>query len=304
MYPDERVGKVRIKKGYMTFTDLLTSLENMDDTFSKPMVLHFRIGTQGNNNHANTHPFPISDSDKLLGLRRSTVDVGLVHNGIIPLTCRAGGDVSDTHIFVRDYASRICDTPDYYNSTNKIELLEQLAESKLCIMSNDGHVELIGKFVHEGDDGCYYSNMSYLIPTYGKYTYSSNGQSSTDYSGYGAWIDYDSDTDGYIDASGVFIPFDETQMREDADANQYEKVTAQFVEDGCVLYNSAQTHRPDKGIMSADDDTYLVDLFGQAYLWDDEHNGLILLPNCEVFTNEWVPVRAELRASMQFNLLG
>jgi len=313
MYPDAKTGKVRIKKGFMTVGSLLDSLDSLEDTTTIPMVIHFRIGTQGLNDPSNTHPFPVTDNGKTLGLRQSYAEVGLAHNGFIPSTCYGsmvnGKKItkSDTFYFVRDYAAYIARNPQYYKDTDKLILLEKIAESKLCILSSDGHVEMIGDFINDKTDGCFYSNSSYVPYTYtGKY---SSGLSGNPQYNWGMGDSYDSDymngTDGYFDSEGQWRKFDESQW---VDVNQLalmagsgealEEISAMFMPIDWQVFD------PRKGVaVSSIEDAYVIDLYGNVYIWDDEWNGIVKIEDAEAFDGEWVPMRARVRDTNKFRLL-
>lgn len=86
-------GEVQLRKGLMTFGAWLDSYlkdveEHGDDS---PFVLHFRIGTHGPNDEANTHPHKVN---------RTTV---MAHNGMIRgMTFKKDDKRSDTRVFVDD----------------------------------------------------------------------------------------------------------------------------------------------------------------------------------------------------------
>lgn len=153
---------VRISKGYMNFDDFMRDIHALKNLKEKPLVIHFRIATHGKVSASMTHPFPVCSDEKLLLSTRTTCRFGLAHNGVIPIAGRYGGvfgnQLSDTAIFVRDYASLII-SDGWDRNKNNIKLIERIAESKLAIMGPDGKVTLIGRFIE--NDGCYYSNMTF-----------------------------------------------------------------------------------------------------------------------------------------------
>lgn len=183
MFPED--GKVQIKKGFMTFDALNTSLkadyERLGST--TPFVLHFRIGTHGGNNQANTHPFPLSKNMSDLRQLYCRTNCGIAHNGIISLTstrtteyvqeydpelkCMVQSykqaDYSDTMKFITDYLSLIIQNKNWYMNEDNITLIEKLigGSNKLAIMNADGHTTLIGSFIE--DEGVFYSNSSYKV---------------------------------------------------------------------------------------------------------------------------------------------
>lgn len=161
-------NKVKIKKGFMSFSAFYNDLMIDYDRMGKgtDFVLHFRIGTQGGNIPANTHPFAISENVEDLKELYKECDVALAHNGIINLTSNylSSSNTSDTMDFITDYLSCIIREGDWYKQKSfekNVKLIEKLIgySNKLAIMSNDGHTELIGNFIQE--KGIFYSNTSY-----------------------------------------------------------------------------------------------------------------------------------------------
>ena len=175
-------GQVHIRKGFMDFSSFEDSLDNVLKTIDEvktPMVLHFRITTQGGVNKPCTHPFPLSKNMSDLRQLRYKTDIGIAHNGIITLTSEGYYgyksystkvvDYSDTMKFITDYLSLIIKSPKYYKDKDTLELIERLAGSKLAILDANGHCELIGNFTK--DNGIYYSNDSYKPKVYKPVTY-------------------------------------------------------------------------------------------------------------------------------------
>lgn len=219
MYPEN--GKVQIKKGFMSFDALNTSLQADYERLGSatPFVLHFRIGTQGGNTRENTHPFPLSKNMSDLKQLNCSVNCGVAHNGIISLTstrtteyvqeydpklkCMVNRykpiDYSDTMKFITDYLSCIIQNKNWYMVEDNISLIEKLigGSNKLAIMNADGHTTLIGNFIEDG--GVFYSNSTYRV-----YNYSSNW----DYD----WDDYrQSHRSSSLLANNPNYEFDETE---------------------------------------------------------------------------------------------
>lgn len=176
-------NKVVIHKGLMTFNDFKKDIEklfkdnNIKDVKDIPIVLHFRISTQGGVQAGLCHPFPICRNYDNMRKLTNECDMALCHNGIISRCSKTetGGywddktkswnksfkklDYNDTMTFIKDYASLVIDNDMYFaRNDNKCELLEHLCEySKLAIMNKKGFVKLIGQFYEK--DGIYYSNL-------------------------------------------------------------------------------------------------------------------------------------------------
>jgi hypothetical protein len=123
------------------------------------MVLHFRITTQGGVKKELCHPYPLSSKMENLKQLYCSSDIGVAHNGIISLTSDHNKDYNDTMKFITDYLSLIIKDKKFYKDTDKLKLIERLCESKLAILDNTGHCQLIGNFIE--DNGVYYSNSTY-----------------------------------------------------------------------------------------------------------------------------------------------
>lgn len=205
MYADK--GQVFIRKGYMEFDDFYKSLQKSAYLRGEdlPYVLHFRISTQGGNRADCTHPFPLTSKMADLRKLKCCTDIGIAHNGIISLTSEQNKSkitYNDTMKFITDYLSLIISDQNFYKEKKRLKLIEKLSESKLAILTADGHCELIGDWIN--DKNIFYSNSSYnelpLIPTL--------------YDKYGYWYDvyekyYDSET-GLYDFSQTNCPLFES----------------------------------------------------------------------------------------------
>ena len=282
MYPLVGKDKIRIRKGFMDFGGLMDSLDRIPDVKNVPVVIHFRIGTQGLNDKGNTHPFPITSCESTLTSVESVADVALAHNGIIDLTSTYGSvkqEVvrSDTYFFVKDYCTCLCDKPNYYENEKIVEILEKLAGSKLAIMSNDGHVELIGSFIHDDEDFCYYSNTSYM-----GWSYSGTTAMTKYYSGGGGgWFDYDDDTDDYYNVTEAEWKFYNEHgywpTSDDMDGGGFEErnlVRAAFAPTNAWVVDIDD---PAMKMIKSSSDSFVHDKFGNVYVWDDKRNLIVKL---------------------------
>lgn len=194
MFSDEH--GVHLHKGFMKWDDFKRSLKpHRKNGQQYPFVLHFRITTHGGTKPEMTQPFPLSDDVKTLKRLDSNCKVGVAHNGIIPMTSDAK-KISDTALFIKDYLTLLIDrNPKYYKNPRIADMIEELINSKMCILSNDGHVELIGRGWEE-ENGIYYSNTSYN-PSYYKYVKSYSRSKGAVYRSTSSWYD---DYDMYDEA--------------------------------------------------------------------------------------------------------
>ena len=159
-------NSVHIQKGFMTFNSLITALDHLQkniNIINTNLTIHFRLASHGKVTPGNCHPFPITINAKQLKSKSCITNLAVVHNGIIPFTSY-NRSISDTIIFVKEYLTEIKD-----NLFNPItaELISHATKSKFIIMSPD-NIQLIGEFILDEYDQCYYSNDSY-IPYYGYY---------------------------------------------------------------------------------------------------------------------------------------
>lgn len=159
MYAAE--GKVYIEKGFMKLEHLLDRLDALGkryDLKKLPMVLHFRITTHGGTKPENTHPFPISDSIGVLRKLKQQTDLGVAHNGIIPVTPRK--DISDTMEYIAGQLAPLKRAvPQFYRDKNLLQMIAHATESKLAFLDKKGKIVTVGEF--KEDEGVLYSNTSY-----------------------------------------------------------------------------------------------------------------------------------------------
>jgi len=167
-------NKVYIEKGYMTFGSLykrIAELSKEINLYETPIVFHFRISTSGRINEGTCHPYPI-DSRELTAVETVT-NLGVVHNGIIPMFSTAeyfynDSFYNDTQLFTWNVLTPLYELNHNFLDNDEIcELIERLAESKLCFLTNDSELKLIGKF-HEVN-GNYYSNLYWKKRWYKQY---------------------------------------------------------------------------------------------------------------------------------------
>lgn len=156
MYSDGQ--NVYIQKGFMTLGDFNTALNKVKHHVEYPFIMHFRITTNGGTTKGLTHPFPLSADIKELTATASTTDIGIAHNGIIPLTAYAT-KISDTAEFIRRYMTKLITDVDDIDA-DMLDIIESCIDSKMAILTKYGDVDIIGKFVEDGN-GILYSNTSY-----------------------------------------------------------------------------------------------------------------------------------------------
>lgn len=155
-------GQVRIEKGFMKYKALANRLDELEkklDLTATPVVMHFRITTHGGTKPENTHPFPITDSIGALKKRVITTDVGVAHNGIIPITPRKG--ISDTMEYIATQLAPLKRAlPRFYENKHAMQLIQNAIGSKMAFLTREGKIYTVGHFIEDG--GMLYSNESYM----------------------------------------------------------------------------------------------------------------------------------------------
>ena len=139
-------GKVELSKGFFKIGEFIPAYHKIAEKYGQdnPMLLHFRIATEGKVNAANCHPFRVKGG-------------ALVHNGMLWGT-KAGLDAefSDT----RSFAQRLYNELRYDVVKASIkELTDAISWNKLAMLYDNGEYIRIGKW-HE-DSGIWYSNEGY-----------------------------------------------------------------------------------------------------------------------------------------------
>lgn len=187
-----RRNEVIIRKGFMNLASYLTALhetcEEVDPT-DTTFILHCRITTHGGTCPECTHPFPITDN--MASLRKTLIvtDIGIAHNGIIHSVTPRDKHTSDTQEFIAKVLAPLKKSNrKFMQSKALMQLISNLAGSKLAFLTGDGHIYTVGKFETDSN-GMIYSNDGYKprlwsYPSAGMYTskgykpYTYNGASS------------------------------------------------------------------------------------------------------------------------------
>ena len=192
-------GKVFGFKGLMTADELIEELHKAEKRFGSldklPVVIHCRITTHGATCQANTHPFPLGCGYREMRKTEWIARQGFAHNGVMYSYGRDPDvkkfNVSDTMVFGKKVASPIAKYAEIANDPALMDLLFDIASSKLCFLSGRGKLATRGEFTEQ--NGVLYSNTSFretrLKPVKSVKPYS---YSYADYDSYGyAWRDAD-----------------------------------------------------------------------------------------------------------------
>ena len=152
-YPEN--GKIRIKKGFMTFEEFLSALEKVKNIKEKPFLIHFRIATHGGISPQNCHPFPVSENENELKAIDFCCKNAFVHNGILPFRPRKES-LSDSQEFSMLLA-RAC-KPFEGDSVSRL-LHPLLTSNRVAFMDSAGTVNLCGQW--EKYKGYHFSNLNF-----------------------------------------------------------------------------------------------------------------------------------------------
>ena len=152
---------VHIQKGFMTweaFDSFLSELENKVDLKSVGVCTHFRIKTHGKTSPQNCHGFCISNRVKDLKLLKLTTNIGVMHNGIIPIKPIHSLSDTQTYIIKRLYNIQKAH-PRFLESKRIMGQIEKEITSKMAFLTSDGKIHTIGNFIEQ--EGVLYSNRSF-----------------------------------------------------------------------------------------------------------------------------------------------
>lgn len=205
--------KVHWVKGLMAWEDFVDVIYSLDENL--PIVMHFRVTTSGGTCPECTHPFPVSNNEGKLKRLSGKCNIAMAHNGIIDgMRTSDAEHISDTIAFVRDVVSpmrAMC--KDFTGNKYALELLENVADSKLCFLEGTGKITTLGGFTES--DGCLYSNStyrydwsSYYSGKWSRYDWSWN-DTEDDTEADKGWSDWSPYNDLTLEEYRAYLPFDE-----------------------------------------------------------------------------------------------
>ncbi len=159
---------IHIKKGFFNLIELLEYIKNLNLGLEDELAVHHRIGTQGANNGANTHPFIATDNHEICVSEEGTYNLpAMMHNGIFGnLDNHEVIGYSDTYAFAHGILSNPMwlSMVKIYPKRFEKALDDVIRSGKLCIMFPDQETVMIGHFIK--DDGYYHSNSGYYDWSY------------------------------------------------------------------------------------------------------------------------------------------
>ncbi len=151
-----------IVRTWKTMRNLDMLIRKYDTVFNKgesPIVLHFRIATQGMNTIRNCHPFEIPNHNLLVA-----------HNGHITMcepnwrtkqNCKNLPN-SDTRIFVRDYLAHLPN--EFWLNGSILRMMEKIVSaSKLVFLDGNGVLSYINQSYGTWLEGFWFSNTYGII---------------------------------------------------------------------------------------------------------------------------------------------
>lgn len=162
-------GAVHIHKGMMSVKDVI-SFVNTRDWTDVPVVLHFRIGTSGNKDALNCHPYPIGVDNFVDG----ECDLAFAHNGILTgYNPGVNSSINDTQTFNNKVLSKL--PHDFLSNEGIVALIKgAIATNKLAFLDKNGCITTVGDFQKDRD--YLYSNL-YWKPLPSAWAYSTGGWS-------------------------------------------------------------------------------------------------------------------------------
>lgn len=149
-------GKVHIRKGFMSIDGLISSLKEKRFTADDLVSIHFRIATQGRVCPENTHPFPVSTYRNDLKKLKVSMDMGIVHNGMIPM--EDDKEDSDTQTYIYSTLAYFKYDLKKFHVRNMVEL--SIFGSRIAILDKDGFKKF-GSWVEDKETGLFFSNDGY-----------------------------------------------------------------------------------------------------------------------------------------------
>jgi len=152
-YPDDKGESMIVQRGMFSFKELWKMYRDIPK--EKPILLHFRIGTSGEIDEKNCHPFLIDEKH------------ALVHNGNIESKLdNKDNSVSDTNHFVEKILRPIFQTKlkkNFWSGFAFKWLMEGAIESKnkMVILAADGHATIYNEQAGEWENEVWFSNKTY-----------------------------------------------------------------------------------------------------------------------------------------------
>lgn len=151
---------VRIRKGFMTFTELMDALDLlvMDELQEQEQTIVFHFRRMKNHNPAYTHPYPIDRPDHILDLE-CNCHLGVAQNGIIRTEKADFGESRNMTFTKRILSPMYEDEPYFLDVASTRNLLYRTTNCRMAFLYGDGSLRLVGEF--QQHNGIYYSNFKF-----------------------------------------------------------------------------------------------------------------------------------------------
>ena len=180
-------NELRIVKGIFNVDVFIKTVRQAEKLADNNILIHCRIGTSGQKDKNNTHPFVINNN------------ICLIHNGILDVTVPKGSKINDTQIFIKKFMKGIANDTILKNQTYH-NVLEELigCNNKFVILNNKGEYKIINENAGHWKDGVWFSNSSYQRTSYKSFFGTGYAQQQFDY--YKKYYDfYDDESEYYED---------------------------------------------------------------------------------------------------------
>lgn len=175
MYKRNGTNLVSINKGFRNPESILKAIKDLDLKEEDELVIHHRIGTSGEPNDVNMHPFVVSENHTVINSTRGDFNLpAMAHNGVFSEFTDRQSLFNDTYHFV----NKMMATPEVLSllktNKDKFELFFKsiLSYNRLAFLFPDRDMLLLGNFVE--DNGNFHSNAGYK-----SYVYDKGGSSSS-----------------------------------------------------------------------------------------------------------------------------
>ena len=180
---------VKFKKGYFNVEEFYNDyVEIKNDSKTKEIALHFRIGTGSAIDVANCHPFPITKVDKRLKASHGSCDVGVMMNGIIGKSTK---EFSDTALYVKNKLKKYYDMDRrfflHFNKRQEALFENEIHGCRFVLMSKEGS-KLFGVGWSDYEGKAFVSNRHWISKKVTDYNWSRYSNWYNDeYNSYDAW---------------------------------------------------------------------------------------------------------------------
>ncbi len=145
-------GQLVIEKGFMTFNNLKQFIIDPIQWEDVPMLIHFRIATQGSKDKDNTHPFEVVPGK-----------LAFAHNGMMTdMVVSEKPELSDTNVFCRYVLKQL--PHNFLNNSGIVTLIYNSLGgwNKLAFLDNEGNITIFNESDGCEEEGVWYSNEDYL----------------------------------------------------------------------------------------------------------------------------------------------